>query len=71
MDGLGVRSGATLFVYPDGARHQKALYREVADSGIDVGLHLNGLRYSKLTGDQAKGSGAMFVDEQSDTWDLG
>ena len=71
MDGLGVRSGATLFVYPDVARHQKALHREVADSGIEVGLHLNGLRYSKLTGDQAKWLGAMSVDEQTEALRMG
>lgn len=64
MDKSGVRDGASLFVYPDVATHQKALYREMADAGIEVALHLNGLRYSRLTGTDAKWLGAMSHDEQ-------
>ena len=60
----GMRAGATLFVYPDVAMKQRALFREMADAGIEVALHLNGLRYSRLTGDQAKWMGAMTRDEQ-------
>lgn len=63
---LDALAGATLFVYPDVARHQAALYRELADAGVEVALHLNGLRYSKLTGDRAKWLGEMSEDEQRD-----
>lgn len=65
MEALGVLAGTTLFVYPDVARHQRALYREVADYGVEVALHLNGMRYSKLAGEKAKWLGAMSDDEQS------
>lgn len=64
MDELGARAGTTLFVYPDVARHQKGLYREMADAGVEIALHLNGLRYSRLTGDKAKWLGAMPRAEQ-------
>ena len=61
---LGMRDGATLFVYPDVAMTQRALFREMADAGIETALHLNGLRYSRLTGHRAKWMGAMNADEQ-------
>ena len=35
MDSLGLRDGATLFVYPDVATHQRSLYRHLADSGVE------------------------------------
>jgi hypothetical protein len=47
MDELGVLDGASLFVYPDVALKQKTLFKEMADAGIEIALHLNGLRYSK------------------------
>lgn len=61
---LGIRAGATLFVYPDVAHEQRKVYRELADAGIEIALHLNGLRYSRLTGDRAKWLGAMSYAEQ-------
>ena len=64
MDQLGLGRGTTLFVYPDVARHQRALYREMAGAGVEVALHLNGLRYSRLIGPRAKWLGAMNRDEQ-------
>lgn len=64
MTERGVREGATLFVYPDVARHQRTLYREMAEAGIEVALHLNGLRYSRLRGAEAKWLGEMTGDEQ-------
>jgi len=64
MTGLGMRDGATLFVYPDVVMKQRALFREMADGGIEVALHLNGLRYSRLRGSRAKWMGAMSRDEQ-------
>lgn len=66
MDGLGAGAGATLFVYPDVTRHQAALYREMADSGVETALHLNGLRYSRLRGSKAKWLGEMTGEEQSE-----
>jgi len=48
MTELGMRAGASLFVYPDVAMKQRALFREMADAGIEVALHLNGMRYSRL-----------------------
>ncbi len=71
MQALGVIEGASLFVYPDVARHQKVLYCEMADMGIEVGLHLNGMRYSKLTGDDAKWLGSMSDDEQREALRMG
>jgi peptidoglycan/xylan/chitin deacetylase (PgdA/CDA1 family) len=66
MAELGCRAGTSLFVYPDVARHQRALYLELADAGIEMALHLNGLRYSRLTGERAKWLGAMTRAEQRD-----
>ena len=64
MEGLGVGGGATLFVYPDVARHQRSLYRGLADAGFEIALHLNGLRYSRLKSSQAKWLGEMPYAEQ-------
>jgi len=64
MAGMGAAAGASLFVYPDVARHQQALYREMAAAGVEIALHLNGLRYSRLQGDKAKWLGEMSEDEQ-------
>jgi len=66
MHSLGVRDGASLFVYPDVAREQNRLFREMSDAGVEIALHLNGLRYSRLTGAPAKWLGAMSSDEQRD-----
>lgn len=66
MGRLGVGEGATLFVYPDVAQEQNHLYRELADTGVEIALHLNGLRYSRLTAGRAKWLGAMPRDEQRD-----
>lgn len=66
MKSLDVAEGTSLFVYPDVARHQRSLFRAASDAGVEVALHLNGLRYSKLTGDKAKWLGAMTYDEQLD-----
>jgi len=71
MDSLGVGAGATLFVYPDVARHQASLYREMADAGVEVALHLNGLRYSRLRGDKAKWLGEMTAAEQTEALRMG
>lgn len=64
MDAIGARTGASLFVYPDVAAHQRTLFREMAAAGIEIALHLNGLRYSRLRGDRAKWLGAMTREEQ-------
>jgi hypothetical protein len=64
MDSLRVREGASLFVYPDVAREQRRLFREMSDAGVEIALHLNGLRYSRLTGARARWLGAMSRDEQ-------
>ena len=71
MEALGVREGTSLFVYPDVARHQKAVYRELADAGVEIGLHLNGMRYSRLTGDKAKWLGSMSSEEQHEALRMG
>ncbi len=71
MEALGLRRGASLFVYPDVARHQKALFRELADTGIEVALHLNGLRYSRLKGSSAKWLGEMSYIEQRQAIEMG
>lgn len=71
MDALGVRDGASLFVYPDVAQHQKTLYREMAEAGVEVALHLNGLRYSRLRGDQARWLGEMTYAEQKEALRMG
>src|ERR1051325_9904768 len=68
MSELGVLAGTTLFVYPDVARHQRALYREMANRGIEIALHLNGLRYSRLKNSQAKWLGSMTRQEQRDAF---
>lgn len=64
MRDLGALKGASLFVYPDVAREQRRLYCELADAGVEVALHLNGLRYSRLRGDRAKWLGEMTRKEQ-------
>jgi hypothetical protein len=64
MGRLEVLRGGTLFVYPDVARHQRELFREMSGAGIEIGLHLHGLRYSRLAGVRAKWLGAMTRDEQ-------
>lgn len=64
MAAMGLTQGATLFVYPDVARHQRALYQELAASGVEVALHLNGLRYSRLQHECAQWLGAMPEHEQ-------
>jgi len=64
MAGIGAAAGASLFVYPDVARHQRALYREMAAAGVEIALHLNGLRYSRLRGEKAKWLGEMTEVEQ-------
>ena len=71
MESLGVRAGASLFVYPDVARHQRALFRELADEGVEVALHLNALRYSRLQGDAAKWLGDMSYAEQKEAIRMG
>lgn len=71
MEALDVLAGTSLFVYPDVARHQRTLYREMADCGVEIGLHLNGLRYSRLTGEAAKWLGAMSDDEQAEALRMG
>ena len=65
MTGLGAAAGASLFVYPDVARHQQGLFRELAAAGVEVALHLNGLRYSRLQGARAKWLGEMDSGEQA------
>lgn len=64
MAELGAAAGTTLFTYPDVARHQQMLYCEIADAGVEVALHLNGLRYSRLPGHHAKWLGEMSEEEQ-------
>jgi len=64
MAEMGAAAGTSLFVYPDVARHQQALYREMAAAGVEIALHLNGLRYSRLQGEQAKWLGEMTEAEQ-------
>ena len=71
MEGLGVLRGASLFVYPDVAAHQRSLYRELAGAGMEIALHLNGLRYSRLRGDKAKWLGEMTREEQSQALRMG
>jgi hypothetical protein len=71
MNALGVARGATLFVYPDVATHQRSLYRELADAGVEIALHLNGLRYSRLRGEEAKWLGQMNHDEQYNAISMG
>lgn len=66
MQRRGVLGGATLFVYPDVARHQRSLYVEMARVGVEIGLHLNGLRYSRLKGERAGWLGAMTRAKQKE-----
>ena len=56
MDEMGLRQGTSLFVYPDVAMKQRALYREMADAGIEIALHLHAMRYSKWPGKAWLGS---------------
>lgn len=71
MADLGCGAGASLFAYPDVARHQQRLFRELADSGVEIALHLNGLRYSRLMGAQAKWLGEMSDREQREAMKIG
>jgi len=71
MSALGAGEGTSLFVYPDVARHQRSVYRELANEGVEIGLHLNGLRYSRLTGDRAKWLGSMTFEEQHEALRMG
>jgi hypothetical protein len=48
MEQWGLIHGATLFVYPDVAMKQHNLYREMAKHGIEIGLHIHGMRYSRV-----------------------
>lgn len=48
METFGARDGASLFVYPDVATKQRALFREMAEAGIEVALHLHTMRYSRV-----------------------
>ncbi len=70
MADLDAVRGASLFVYPDVARRQAALFREVAAAGVEIGLHLNGLRYSRLRGARAQWLGAMARDDQREALHL-
>ncbi len=65
MDELGAREGTSLFVYPDVAKHQHKLYREMADAGIEVALHLNGMRYSRMRENRAW-LGSLSYDKQKE-----
>lgn len=62
MDELGLRQGASLFVYPDVAMKQRALFREMADADIEIALHLNGMRYSRMK--TPAWLGALSYEEQ-------
>jgi len=62
MSDLGLRDGTTLFVYPDVATRQRGLFREMADAGIEIALHLNGHRYSRIA--QPAWLGAMPREQQ-------
>lgn len=48
MDEMGLRAGTSLFVYPDVARRQTSLFREMADAGVEIALHLHTMRYSRV-----------------------
>jgi hypothetical protein len=48
MGRVGCLAGASLFVYPDVARRQRALFLDMAERGVEIALHLNGLRYSRI-----------------------
>lgn len=62
MSELGLREGAALCVYPDVAMKQPRLFREMAEAGIEVALHLNGMRYSRIKNPAWLGS--TSYDEQ-------
>ncbi|MGI6277072.1 MAG: polysaccharide deacetylase family protein [Brevefilum fermentans] len=62
MDNLGLVAGASLFVYPDVAIKQKQLFREMAENGVEIGLHLHTMRYSKMK--NPNWLGALSFDEQ-------
>ena len=62
MTKLGVLEGATLFVYPDVAKKQTTLFRELADQHIEIALHLHGKRYSRISNN--KWMGEMTYQEQ-------
>lgn len=67
MAELGLQQGTTLFVYPDVAVKQKSLFRELAEAGVEIGLHLNGMRYSRL---QPEWLGAMPYESQLEAYRL-
>lgn len=62
MDKLGLIKGTSLFVYPDVAIKQKKLFREMADYGVEIGLHLHTMRYSKMK--NPAWLGALNYDDQ-------
>ena len=62
MDKAGVLAGASLFVYPDVARKQASLFRQIASIGVEIGLHLNGWRYSRLA--KPAWLGSMVYEDQ-------
>ncbi len=64
MAETGMAAGTTLFVYPDTARLQPVLYAGMAAAGVEIALHLDGRRFSRLAGDQGKWMGAMSIDQQ-------
>jgi len=66
MDERGLRPGATLFVYPDVAMRQRALFREMADAGIETALHLHGMRYSRMR--RPAWLGSLSYEEQVEVY---
>ena len=68
MNELGVLNGASLFVYPDVALKQKKLFKEMAEAGVEVALHLNGLRYSKAS--KPAWMGSMTYEEQLELYKM-
>ena len=48
MDEFGMAAGATLFVYPDVAMKQRALFAAMSDAGVETALHLHTMRYSRM-----------------------
>jgi hypothetical protein len=48
IDSLDLLKAASLFIYPDVAKKQRSLFREMADRGIEIGLHLHTMRYSRM-----------------------
>lgn len=65
MAGFGLSAGASLFVYPDVARKQKALYREMAAAGVEIALHLNTMLCSYTAHDPVW-LGAMNYERQKE-----